>query len=92
MYLLRDLNAPLGIAGHARAANPDDVGSVSPWLAAFRDEAQPHAPSQDWVTLANQRVAAGQFQLLGKAEGRSALHSRSAGRSGVSADRSAVAV
>jgi len=64
MYRLGQLAWPYGIAGEAVAAvTPRDVELVASWLAAFHEEAQPHAPVWDWHALAERRVASGHVRL-----------------------------
>lgn len=64
MYRLGKLVRPAGVPGVAAlAAAPDDIELVAEWLAAFHDEATPHAPVEDWRTFADRRIAAGQVHL-----------------------------
>ena len=63
MYRLNRLLRPSGIPGRPRRAGAADVELLCSWLAAFHDEVQPHAPSEDWAESAARRVAAGQFQI-----------------------------
>jgi predicted GNAT family acetyltransferase len=64
MYRLEKLNRPQQVPGEATlAAAPGDVELVADWFAAFHDEAQIQAPSEDWVRLAERRIAAGQIHL-----------------------------
>jgi len=64
MYRLAQLAWPQGVAGEAVAAvAPRDIEWVAGWLAAFHEEAQPHAPVWDWRALAERRVGAGQVHL-----------------------------
>jgi GNAT superfamily N-acetyltransferase len=64
MYRLGELARPSGVPGRAaRAAVPADIALVAAWLGAFHDEAQPHAPIQDWRSLAERLVAAGEAHL-----------------------------
>ena len=64
MYRLGRLARPQSVPGGATlATNPDDVGLVAGWLAAFHDEAQPHAPVEDWPAFAERRIAAGHVHL-----------------------------
>jgi hypothetical protein len=64
MYRLCELvRAPCVPGRPATAAVPADIALVAAWLGAFHDEAQPHAPVEDWRALAERRVAAGEVQL-----------------------------
>jgi predicted GNAT family acetyltransferase len=64
MYRLGELAWPHGVAGEAVAAvTPRDIELVAGWLAAFHEEAQPHAPVWDWRASAERRVGAGQVHL-----------------------------
>jgi predicted GNAT family acetyltransferase len=64
MYQLDELARPCGVPGGATtAAGPADIALVSGWLNAFHDEAQPHAPSEEWHVLAERRVVAGEVHL-----------------------------
>jgi GNAT superfamily N-acetyltransferase len=64
MYRLGELSRPGTVPGEgALAQAPGDVELVADWLAAFHDEVQPHAPTEDWSTLAEQRITAGQIHL-----------------------------
>jgi GNAT superfamily N-acetyltransferase len=64
MYRLGELAWPRGVVGQAVAAVAGhDIELVAGWLAAFHDEAQPHAPVWDWRSLAERRVRAGQVHL-----------------------------
>jgi len=64
MYRLGQLAWPHGVAGEAVAAvTPRDVELVASWLAAFHEEAQPHAPTGDWRLQAERRVRSGQIHL-----------------------------
>jgi GNAT superfamily N-acetyltransferase len=63
MYRLADLVVPAGVLGRARSGGVDDVETVAGCLKAFHAEAQPHAPVEDWTSLAHRRVLAGQFRL-----------------------------
>ena len=38
------------------AAGPADIALVAEWFGAFHDEAQPHAPLEDWHASAERRV------------------------------------
>jgi GNAT superfamily N-acetyltransferase len=64
MYRLEELSRPQRVSGRPSLASaPDDVARVAGWLAAFHDEAIPHAPIQDWSTFAARRIADGQMHL-----------------------------
>jgi predicted GNAT family acetyltransferase len=64
MYRLGELLRPAGVSGRAvLAASPGDVELVAGWLGAFHDEAQSHAPVEDWHVLAGRRIADGQIHL-----------------------------
>jgi hypothetical protein len=64
MYRLGHLARPSGVpGGGAAAAGPADIALVASWLGTFHDEAQPHAPVEDWCALAERRVAAGEVHL-----------------------------
>lgn len=64
LYRLGQLAWPQGVAGNAIAAvTPRDTELAAGWLAAFHEEAQPHAPVWDWRALAERRVGAGQVLL-----------------------------
>ena len=52
-----------GVRAGGGVAASGDAGLVAAWLAAFHDEAQPHAPVLEWRSLAEQRIAAGEIQL-----------------------------
>ena len=47
----------------ASAAGPADIALVSGWLSAFHDEAQLHAPAEEWHVSAERRVAASEVHL-----------------------------
>jgi len=56
MYRLGELVWPRGVSGEAVvAATAPDIELVAGWLAAFHEEAQPHAPVWDWRALAEWR-------------------------------------
>jgi predicted GNAT family acetyltransferase len=64
MYRLKTLNRPWQVSGETTVATaPGDVNQVADWLAAFHDEAQPNAPREDWVSLAERRIASGQVHV-----------------------------
>lgn len=63
MYRLAQLSRPRDVPGEATVAAAPDLDLIARWLAAFRDEAQPDGPGQDWVAYAEQRVAAEQVFL-----------------------------
>ena len=64
MYRLEKLTRPRAVSGSASLAlAPSDVDLVANWLAAFHDEATPHAPNEDEATFAQRRIAAGQIHL-----------------------------
>ena len=64
MYRLRELHRPRHVTGQARLAlAPDDVDTVAEWLAAFHQEATPHAPAEDWRPFARRRIEGGQLHL-----------------------------
>jgi RimJ/RimL family protein N-acetyltransferase len=62
MYRLNELRMPKAV-GQVDQAGPKDLSLVANWLAAFHDEAQPHAPVDDWSALAERRMSAGEFHL-----------------------------
>jgi hypothetical protein len=64
MYRLVELHPPEAVTGQAvRAVASQDLGLVAEWLAAFHDEAQPHAPVDDWTATAQRRINAAEFHL-----------------------------
>lgn len=64
VYRLEKLARPRNVRGGATlAVAPGDVELVADWLGAFHDEAQPHAPVDNWGTVAEQRIAARQVHL-----------------------------
>jgi RimJ/RimL family protein N-acetyltransferase len=64
MYQLGELAWPQAAAGAALAAvSPRDIELVAGWLAAFHQEAQPHAPVSDWLASAERRVSAGEVHV-----------------------------
>jgi predicted GNAT family acetyltransferase len=64
MYRLEKLTRPRAAPGNAiLALTPNDVDLVANWLAAFHAEATPRAPSENWSTFAQRRIAAGQIHL-----------------------------
>lgn len=81
MYRLHGLEPPAGVPGAHRLAGVDDIGVVAEWAAAFHDEAQPQAPSEDWVAWAGRRINADELYLWvdGGAPAAMAAHSASAG-------------
>jgi predicted GNAT family acetyltransferase len=62
MYRLNELRMPNAM-GQVDRAEPKDLDVVANWLNAFHDEAQPHAPADDWSALAERRMSAGEFHL-----------------------------
>jgi FR47-like protein len=62
MYRLNELRMPKAV-GHVDRAGPQDLGLVANWLAAFHDEARPHAPVDDWRAVAQRRASAGELHL-----------------------------
>jgi predicted GNAT family acetyltransferase len=84
MYRLGQLTWPQGVAGEAAAAvTPRDIELVASWLAAFHEEAQPHAPVWDWRALAERRVRAGQVHLWRNGDAAVSLAGVSAPAAGV---------
>jgi RimJ/RimL family protein N-acetyltransferase len=69
MYRLGELRGPVGVRGEPVAASQGDAELVASWLGAFHDEAQPHAPIDDWNALARRRITTGQFRLWRDGEG-----------------------
>jgi RimJ/RimL family protein N-acetyltransferase len=64
MYRLVELRWPEAVAGQAhRAETSRDLGLVTEWFAAFHDEAQSHAPVDDWAAMAQRRMDAGDLHL-----------------------------
>lgn len=63
MYRLDDLNPPVDVPGEHLPASVDNTGVVAGWAAAFHDEAQPQAPSDDWSAWAARRVSSGELYL-----------------------------
>jgi predicted GNAT family acetyltransferase len=64
LYRLGQLVRPSGVPGRpAAAAEPADIALVAEWLGAFHDEAQPHAPVDDWRASAERRVVAGEVYV-----------------------------
>jgi predicted GNAT family acetyltransferase len=64
MYRLIELLPPQAVPGDARlACSKRDVSLVADWLAAFHDEAQPHAPVDDWTAMAKRRISAEELHL-----------------------------
>jgi predicted GNAT family acetyltransferase len=64
MYRLVDLVWPEPVSGQARRAEtPRDLDMVAAWFAAFRDEAQPDAPVDDWTAMAERRMKGGELHL-----------------------------
>jgi GNAT superfamily N-acetyltransferase len=58
MYRLAQLVEPEEVPGEAGIALPSDSDMVADWFTAFHDEAQPHAPVEDWTVVARRRIAA----------------------------------
>lgn len=83
MYRLAELVKPNSVAGEGQVATGDDLDLVAGWFAAFHDEAQPHAPTLDWLVFAGGRIAAGQVHLWRADRERLALAAVSAPASGV---------
>jgi len=84
MYRLGELALPKGVAGEAVAAvAPRDIELVAGWLAAFHEEAQPHAPVWDWRALAERRVGSGQVHLWQNEDAFVSLATASAPAAGV---------
>ncbi len=64
MYRLMELRLPQEVPGQAQlAGSPGDLGLVADWMAAFHDEAQSHAPVDDWTAMAQRRIDAGELHL-----------------------------
>lgn len=63
MYRLDALKPPAGVPGGHRLTSVDDIGVVAGWAAAFHDEAQPQAPSDDWLAWAGRRINAEELYL-----------------------------
>ena len=63
MYRLHELRMPRAVGRADRAGPSQDLDLVTNWLAAFHDEAQPHAPVDDWSTVAQRRMSAGELYL-----------------------------
>ena len=63
MYRLVELHVPSAAGQADRAEASQDLGVVTEWLAAFHDEAQPHAPVDDWTAVAQRRMNAGELHL-----------------------------
>lgn len=63
MYRLDELKLPTGVPGGGRVANFDDTPVAARWAAAFHDEAQAQAPSNDWSAWAAQRITCGELHL-----------------------------
>ena len=63
MYRLIKLRMPKAVGQADRAGPSQDLGLVTNWLAAFHDEAQPHAPVDDWTAVAQRRMSAGELHL-----------------------------
>lgn len=83
MYRLEDLKLPVGVPGVHRLANVDDVPAAARWTAAFHDEAQPQAPSDDWSAWATRRIDAGDLHLWVNEGSAVAMAARSAAAGGV---------
>jgi predicted GNAT family acetyltransferase len=64
MYVLAELVWPEAMVGQARRAEISrDLSVVAEWLAAFHEDAQPHAPLDDWTATAQRRMEAGELHL-----------------------------
>jgi predicted GNAT family acetyltransferase len=64
MYRLRELGRPRDVTGHASLSSvSDDVVVVADWLAAFHQEATPHAPAEAWRQFAERRITSGEIHL-----------------------------
>ena len=63
MYRLDELRMPSAVGQADRAQSSQDLSLVATWLAAFHDEAQSHAPVEDWMAMAQRRMNAGEFHL-----------------------------
>jgi predicted GNAT family acetyltransferase len=63
MYRLVDLVWPEAVPGEAYRAESTETGMVAEWFAEFHDEAQSDAPVDDWTTLAQRRIEAGDVHL-----------------------------
>ena len=63
MYRLNELRMPTAVGQADRAGPSEDLGLVTNWLAAFHDEAQSHAPVEDWSAVAQRRMNAGEVHL-----------------------------
>jgi len=83
MYRLGELRPPSGVTGESRPALADDTRLVAEWAAAFHDEAQPQAPSEDWSAWAARRIEAGELYLWLDGDALVALAAHSAPAAGV---------
>lgn len=63
MYVLRDLQAPEGVAGSPRLGSSHDLERVATWLQSFWEEAMLGEPDEDHEATARRRLAAGQIWL-----------------------------
>ena len=64
MYRLVDLRWPQAVPGQPRWAEISrDLGLSAEWFAAFHEEAQPHAPYDDWTAMARRRLEARELHL-----------------------------
>ena len=63
MYRLIELHMPKTVGQADRGRPSQDLDLVTNWLAAFHDEAQPHAPVDDWSAVAQRRMSAGELHL-----------------------------
>jgi RimJ/RimL family protein N-acetyltransferase len=68
MYRLADLVWPEAVVGEAYRAESTESDMVAEWFAEFHDEAQPDAPVDDWVAMAQRRIETGDVHLW-RAEG-----------------------
>jgi RimJ/RimL family protein N-acetyltransferase len=64
MYRLVELRWPEAVPGQPRKAEVSlDHGLAAEWFAAFHDEAQSHAPGDDWTAMARRRMEAQELHL-----------------------------
>jgi predicted GNAT family acetyltransferase len=68
MYRLVDLVWPEAVLGEAYRAAATESDVVADWFAEFHDEAQPDAPVDDWIGMAQRRIEFGEVHLW-RAEG-----------------------
>ena len=83
MYRLGELKPPTGVTGESRPARTDDTRLIAGWAAAFHDEAQPQAPSDDWSAWTARRIEAGELYLWTDGGASVAMAAHSAPAAGV---------